>query len=41
MTPNDYITLIGGLAWAIILIARQAVAYNTVIRSQTTTRKAP
>jgi hypothetical protein len=34
MTPNDYITILGGLGWLVILICRQQLAIrNSVIRS--------
>jgi hypothetical protein len=34
MTPNDYLTILGGLGWLVILIIRQHVAIrNSVIRS--------
>ncbi len=36
MTALDYITILGGTAWAIILIARQTAAYRSVIRSHST-----
>lgn len=36
MTAHDYITLIGGAAWLVILMTRQQLAYRAVIRSQLT-----
>ncbi len=33
MTPHDYVTILGGLAWLIILIGRQQAASRSVIRS--------
>ena len=36
MTAHDYITLIGGTFWLVILMTRQAAAFRTVIRSQGT-----
>lgn len=36
MNPQDYITLIGGTAWLVILMTRQQLAFRAVIRSQGT-----
>lgn len=36
MTPHDYVTLLGGLFWLVILMTRQQLAFRAVIRSQGT-----